>query len=123
MDSDDAIDDDRHQEKEGYDEEEIELVESGDDCERSGRRRQRWDDDEGDALGSGMRPSRHRADSRRRPSSTAMPPAGREKKGGSMMKSVGSATGRSAKALVHALQPKSVGLGEILDTWKIEQVR
>ncbi|CAN0600738.1 unnamed protein product [Ectocarpus sp. 12 AP-2014] len=24
--------------------------------------------------------------------------------------------------MVHALQPKSVGLGEILDTWKIEQV-
>ena len=26
------------------------------------------------------------------------------------------------KAMVHALQPKAVGLGEILDTWKIEQV-
>eukprot|EP00904_Undaria_pinnatifida_P001504 jgi/Undpi1/11354/HiC_scaffold_30.g13651.m1 len=42
--------------------------------------------------------------------------------GGGMMKSVGSATGKSMKAMVHALQPKSVGLGEILDTWKIEQV-
>lgn len=38
------------------------------------------------------------------------------------MKSVGKATGKSMKAMVHALQPKSVGLGEILDTWKIEQV-
>lgn len=38
------------------------------------------------------------------------------------MKAVGSATGKSMKAMVHALQPKSVGLGEILDTWKIEQV-
>ena len=38
------------------------------------------------------------------------------------MKSMGSATGRSMKAVVYALQPKSVGLGEILDTWKVEQV-
>lgn len=38
------------------------------------------------------------------------------------MKSVGKATGSSMKAMVHALQPKAVGLGEILDTWKIEQV-
>ena len=38
------------------------------------------------------------------------------------MKSVGSATGKSMKAMVNALQPKSVGLGEILDTWKMEQV-
>lgn len=51
-------------------------------------------------------------------------PSGRQKakaKGG-VMKSVGKATGSSMKAMVHALQPKSVGLGEILDTWKIEQV-
>lgn len=41
---------------------------------------------------------------------------------GGVMKSVGKATGSSMKAMVHALQPKAVGLGEILDTWKIEQV-
>lgn len=42
---------------------------------------------------------------------------------GGVMKSVGKATGSSMKAMVHALQPKAVGLGEILDTWKIEQVK
>lgn len=122
LDSDYAIEYNHIEENEGYDEEGIKFVESGDDSERSGRRRKRWDDED-DALGVGMRPSRHSTDRRRRSSSIAMPPAGREKKDGSMMKSVGSAAGRSAKALVHALQPKSVGLGEILDTWKIEQVR
>ncbi|CAM9411075.1 unnamed protein product [Scytosiphon promiscuus] len=39
-----------------------------------------------------------------------------------VMKNVGKATGKSMKAMVSALQPKSVGLGEILDTWKIEQI-
>lgn len=121
MDSDYAFDDNNNGENEGYDEEWIKLVESGDDSERSGRRRKRWGD-EGDPLGGGKRPSRRSANNRKRSSNMAMPPAGREKIDGSMMKSVGSAAGRSAKALVHALQPKSVGLGEILDTWKIEQV-
>lgn len=39
-----------------------------------------------------------------------------------MMKSMGAVAGKSANAMVRALQPKSVGLGEILDTWKLEQV-
>ncbi len=43
--------------------------------------------------------------------------------GGGVVKIVGKATGKSMKAMVHALQPKSVGLGEILDAWKIEQVK
>ncbi|CAM9533673.1 unnamed protein product, partial [Sphacelaria rigidula] len=43
-------------------------------------------------------------------------------KGGGMMKSVSAAAGKSATAVLKTLQPKSVGLGEILDTWKLEQV-
>lgn len=39
-----------------------------------------------------------------------------------MMKSVSAAAGKSATAVLKTLQPKSVGLGEILDTWKLEQV-
>lgn len=45
------------------------------------------------------------------------------KKGSGMVKSMGSVAGKSASAMVRALQPKSVGLGDILDTWKLEQVR
>ncbi|CAM9177162.1 unnamed protein product [Pylaiella littoralis] len=69
-----------------------------------------------DDGGSGR--SRSEREARSPPPSTRKAKA----KGGGVVKSVGKATGRSMKAMVHALQPKSVGLGEILDTWKIEQI-
>lgn len=61
-----------------------------------------------------------------RDSTRRTPPRGsksvtREK--GGMMKGMSKLAGKSANAIVRTLQPKSVGLGEILDTWKFEQVR
>ena len=91
---------------------------SGDEGSRRDNRRSR-----GAAFEGVARPSRRSAGTRRRSFEGGLPPAGREKKTASLMKSVGSATGRSVKAVVQTLQPKSVGIGEILDTWKIEQVR
>ncbi|CAN0152776.1 unnamed protein product, partial [Ascophyllum nodosum] len=90
---------------------------SGDEGSRRDNRRSR-----GAAFEGVARPSRRSAGTRRRSFEGGLPPAGREKKTASLMKSVGSATGRSVKAVVQTLQPKSVGIGEILDTWKIEQV-
>ncbi|CAN0428318.1 unnamed protein product [Ectocarpus sp. 12 AP-2014] len=89
---------------------------AGDGARSSSNRRAYYDDGFGGGSGGGR--------SRSRTGAGASSPSSMQKTKatGGVMKSVGKATGKSMKAMVHALQPKSVGLGEILDTWKIEQV-
>ncbi|CAM9732899.1 unnamed protein product [Ectocarpus sp. 4 AP-2014] len=82
----------------------------------SSNRRAYYDDGFGGGSGGG------RSRSRRGAGASSPSSMQKTKATGGVMKSVGKATGKSMKAMVHALQPKSVGLGEILDTWKIEQV-
>ncbi|CBJ31970.1 conserved unknown protein [Ectocarpus siliculosus] len=84
----------------------------------SSNRRAYYDDGFGGGSGGGGGGSR----SRRGAGASSPSSMQKTKATGGVMKSVGKATGKSMKAMVHALQPKSVGLGEILDTWKIEQV-